>query len=144
MTAKTRVKSWTEKLNRPAQAKVEVLSKAFGGMPKGGRMLISTPQAVRDYIAAQPKGATGSIAQMRTTMAKASKADGMCPLTGSIFARIVAEAALEDMAARKLKPAQITPFWRVIEPTGPLAKKLSCGPDFIVQMREAEAPARRR
>jgi hypothetical protein len=107
-------------------------------MSAGARMLISSPQSIRDYMAAQHEGAAGTIADMRRVMAKAAKADGMCPLTGSIFARIVAEAALEEMAERKLKPAQITPFWRVIEPTGPLAKKLSCGPDFIAQMRAAE------
>lgn len=138
MTVKMRTKSWADKLNKPATPKVDVLPRAFGGMPEGGRMLISTPQANRDYMAAQPKGAAGTIAQMRVEMAKTAKADGMCPLTASIFARIAAEAALEDMAARNLSPAQITPFWRVIEPTGPLAKKLSCGPDFIVQMRAAE------
>ncbi len=137
--AKKPPKSWLKKFNKPATAKIEVLQKAFGGMPAGARMLISTPQAIRDYMAAQPKGAACTIAQMRTAMAKAAKADGMCPLTGSIFARIAAEAALEEMTTRNLKPAQITPFWRVIEPSGPLANKLSCGQDFIVQMRAAEA-----
>jgi hypothetical protein len=141
VTAKRKGKSWVEKLNANAEAKVEILEKPFGGMPAGARMLISTPQAIRDFMAAQPKGAEGSIAQMRTAMARAAKADGMCPLTGSIFARVAAEAALEDMAARNLKPSQITPFWRVIEPASPLAKKLSCGPDFIVQMRESERSA---
>jgi hypothetical protein len=38
-----------------------------------------------------------------------------------------------------LKPAQITPFWRVIEPKSALAKKLTCGPEFIEEMRAAEA-----
>lgn len=141
MTGQKRTKSWTEKLNKPAKPKVEVLARAFGGMPQGARMLISTPQAIRDYMSAQPKGTAGTIAQMRAALAKASKADGMCPLTGSIFSRIAAEAALEEMTARNLKPAQITPFWRVIEPTSPLAKKLSCGPEFIVQMRAAEGKA---
>lgn len=137
MSGKTK-KSWSEKLNAQTPGKVEILAKAFGGMPAGARMLISTPRDIRDYMAAQPHGANGTIAQMRSAMAKAAKADGMCPLTASIFARIAAEAALEEMAVRGLKPAQITPFWRVIEPTSPLAKKLSCGPDFIGQMRAAE------
>lgn len=143
MTAKAK-KRWADKLNAKSPAKVEILEKPFGGMPAGAKMLNSTPTAVRDYMTAQPKGAAGTIAQMRATMAKTAKADGMCPLTGSIFARIAAEAALEEMTARGLKPAQITPFWRVIEPASPLATKLSCGPDFIVQMRTAESGGRKR
>jgi hypothetical protein len=62
---------------------------------------------------------------------------GTCPLTASIFARIAAEAALEDMAGGK--PAEkITPFWRLIDPKSPIAKKLSCGPQFLAKMRRTE------
>jgi hypothetical protein len=32
-----------------------------------------------------------------------------------------------------------TPFWRVIAPDSPLARKLSCGPDFIRYRRALEA-----
>jgi hypothetical protein len=142
--AKARTKTWADKLNARTEAKIEVLPKAFGGMPTGARMLISTPAAVRDYMAAQPKGCAGTIATMRLEMAKAARADGTCPLTGSIFARIAAEAALEEMTARNLKPAQITPFWRVIEPKSALAKKLTCGPEFIEEMRAAEAKQAKR
>ena len=65
MTGKRKGKSWAEKLAARTEPKVEVLEKAFGGMPEGGRMLISTPQAIRDYMAAQPKGTAGTIADKR-------------------------------------------------------------------------------
>jgi hypothetical protein len=65
-------------------------------------------------------------------------ADFSCPISTSIFARIAAEAALDEMEMGK--PAQdVTPFWRTIEPDGPVARRLSCGPEFIAVQRAAKA-----
>jgi hypothetical protein len=33
----------------------------------------------------------------------------------------------------------VSPFWRVVEPEGSLAQKLSCGPEFIAAQRALEA-----
>jgi hypothetical protein len=61
-------------------------------------------------------------------------------MTASIFARIAAEAALEEMEAGK--PAdKITPFWRLIDAKSPIAKKLSCGTAFVAKMRKQEGIA---
>ena len=141
--AKAKAKTWAEKMSGAKPAHVDVLEKDFGGLHKGERMLISTPFEVRDHMNLQPMGAQSTIAGMRAALAKRHDADGTCPLTASIFAQIAAEAALEDMSVRKLKPSQITPFWRVIEPDGPLAKRLSCGAEFIHLMRQTERKAKK-
>ncbi len=52
----------------------------------------------------------------------------------------VAEAAFENMQSTQ-PVGQPTPFWRVIEPTAPIAKKLSFDPAFIQHMRDAESTA---
>jgi len=54
------------------------------------------------------------------------------------FVRMVAEAALEDMAEGKT-PAEVTPFWRVIASQDKIAKKLALDPDWLDQQRALEA-----
>ncbi len=114
---------------------VQVLEKPFGGSPAGARMLIATPNIVKDYIERIPHGSSKSIPEMRNELAKRFEADMTCPLTAGIFTRIVAEAALDDMKGGK---RDVTPFWRLIDPKTPLAKKLSCGPGFVAERRAGE------
>ena len=117
---------------------MEVLTKPFGGAPEGAKMLIATPRMVDEYIRAVPPGETRSVAQMRTELARAHGADIACPISTSIFARISAEAALEDVEIGK-PLSEVTPFWRVIDEKSPIAKKLSCGVDLLRSQREQEA-----
>lgn len=133
-------KSWAEKLKGGSPAHVAILPKAMWGLERGDTLFIATPMMVRDYMKKIPKGASKSIAEMREDLAKANGAKASCPMTSSIFARIAAEAALDDMNAGKPASA-ITPFWRLIDEKSPLAKKLSCGPAFIARMRKAEGVA---
>jgi len=133
-------KSWAEKLNGAKPAHVSVLDKPMGGLAKGDRIFIATPLMVRDYMKSIRKGKTKTAAEMRDEFARANEAKGTCPITSSIFARIAAEAALDEMAAGR--PAEkITPFWRLIDPKSPIAKKLSCGSAYIEKMRKAEDSA---
>lgn len=131
-------KSWAEKFADGKKPHVTVLDKAFAGLAPGAKLLISSPAAIADYMASVPKGETRTVEAMRADLAKRAKADGTCPLTTGIFARIAAEVATDAMEAGK-KPAQVTPFWRVIDPASPLAKKLRVGPDFIRRQRAAES-----
>jgi len=131
-------KSWKQKLDGGKPAHVEVLSKRFGGAPEGARMLVATPRLVDEYMRAVPSGERRTVAQMRKELAAAHGADISCPISTSIFARIAAEAALEDTTVG-VPLSEVTPFWRVIEEDGTVAKKLSCGPDFIRSQRAAEA-----
>ncbi len=130
-------KTWRQKLESGKPAHVETLTKAFGGAPKGARMLVGTPRLIDGYMRTVPEGEARSVVQMRSDLAKAHKADIACPLSTSIFARIAAEAALEEMAQGKPVDA-VTPFWRVIDEKSPIARRLSCGPDFIEMRRRLE------
>ena len=130
-------KSWQQKLNGGKPAHVKKLTKPFGGAPEGAKMLIGTPRLIDSYMRTLPEGQFRSVAQMRADLARAHKADIACPLSTSIFARIAAEAALEEIAQGK-SVADVTPFWRVIDEKSPLAKRLTCGTEFIELRRHLE------
>lgn len=131
-------KTWGQKLAGGKPAHVEVLAKAFGGAPAGARMLVATPRLVDDYMRAAPHGEQRTIARMKDDLAAAHGVDLCCPISTSIFARIAAEAALEKLDAGA-PFAEVTPFWRIVEPDGKVAGRLSCGPDFIHARRREEA-----
>ncbi len=135
-------KTWREKLNPGAEAKVVVLSKRFMSVAAGSRMLVATPEIVDDYMMKIPHGQIRTPKEMREELAKIYKAEVTCPTSSGIFIRISAEAALEDL--KEGKPlAKITPFWRLVDPDSQTAGKLSCGPDFIRERRKAEAAGAR-
>jgi hypothetical protein len=132
-----RRKTWSEKMAHPPAPEVQVIDKPFGGAPSGAKMLIATPIIVKAYIEEIPNGSTKTVPGMREDLAARYKADFTCPLTTGIFTRIAAESALDDLNGGK-SVEDITPFWRIVDPTSPLAKKLSCGPAFIIERRAAE------
>jgi hypothetical protein len=51
--------------------------------------------------------------------------------------RIASEVAYQQYIDGK-PLSKIAPFWRLVSTKSPLAKKLSCGPDFIKEQREKE------
>jgi hypothetical protein len=101
-------------------------------------MLVATPRLVDDYIRAIPPGERRDVARMRADLAAAHGADVACPLSTGIFARIAAEAALEE-AESGVPLAEISPFWRLIAEDSRIAGKLSCGAEFIRTQRAREA-----
>ncbi|HEY0411921.1 MAG TPA: hypothetical protein VGD66_02120 [Allosphingosinicella sp.] len=131
-------KTWKQKLEGGRPAHVEILDKPFGGALPGAKMLVATPRLVDDYMRNVPAGESRSIARMRTDLAQRHGAEISCPLSTSIFARIAAEAALEEAAAGT-PLAEVTPFWRVIDEKSPIAGKLSCGVALVRAQREREA-----
>lgn len=102
-------KTWRQKLDGGKPAHVEVLDRPFGGAPPGAKMLVGTPRLVDDYMRRVPEGDFRTVAQMRADLAKQHDADISCPLSTSIFARIAAEAALEELKAGK-PSTEVTPF----------------------------------
>jgi hypothetical protein len=126
-------KTWTQKFAGAKPPHISLLEKPFAGMPVGTRLLISSPEAIAAYIRAIPSGETRSVIEMRQAFAEEAGVDATCPTSTGIFLRIAAEAALEAPGPSLL------PFWRVIDPTSPLAVKLSCGPDFLRDRRAEEA-----
>jgi hypothetical protein len=136
-------KTWQEKMNPGAKPKIVRLDKPYAGVAVGAKLLVATPEIVRDYIAAIPKGETRTVREMREDLARTYKADATCPASSGIFVRITAEAALEE-AEKGKAISRITPFWRIVDPASPAAQKISCGPKFIVARRDAESATSRR
>lgn len=128
-------KTWQQKFDNRKEVTVELLNKDFADLKAGTKMLISTPAEISAYVSAIPKGQTTTVLQMRQDLARKHKADGTCPLTTGIFLRIVSELAWEQIQSGKA-PSDVTPFWRIVDPKSPLAKKLACGPGEVMKLRE--------
>lgn len=130
-------KSWSEKLRSAKPAHTVVLEKPYAGLPPGAILFIASPLLLQERVAAILEGRTLGLKELREALARENGAHATCPTSTSIFLRIVAEAALEQAAAGTPLHA-VTPFWRVVEPESPLARKLSCGPDLVREMRARE------
>lgn len=128
-------KTWKEKYLTRSVPEVKIITHKFADIPEGASMLIATPKIVDEYIQHIPKGKTGNIQTMRKDLAAEFHAEYTCPVTSGIFLRIVAEKAYEEYQLGKKK---ITPFWRIIDPKSPAAKKLTFTPDFIHSKRKEE------
>ena len=133
----TKKKSWQEKFDVAFGPKIEKADKSFAGINSGQMMLIPTPALVDAYIRQIPKGKIVDTKVLKQDLAAEYHAEVTCPLTTGIFLRIVAEVALEKIK-KGTTIENVTPFWRVISPDSPAAKKLSCGPDFILKQRKKE------
>jgi hypothetical protein len=135
--AKT-TKSWRDKYNMRTASETTTLETPFAGMKPGQLMLISTPKEIDDWVRSLKPGEFRTIGDLRTALAMKHHAEVTCPATTSIFLRIVAEVALEEIQAGAAEHA-VTPFWRVIEPGSRLASRLSCSNDWIASMRSRES-----
>lgn len=128
-------KSWQEKFETKKEPVVKVIEKSFADIKEGERMLISTPAEISEYINSLPKDKHLSLKELRQELAKRHHADKTCPVTTGIFLRIIAERSLELISEGK---NPIAPFWKVVDPESPLAKKISCGPELILKFRQGQ------
>lgn len=133
-------KTAREKLAAKKQIKKVVMDKAWGGIPVGGTMLVATPLMVDAYIRNIPHGETQTIAKMRDALAAEQGCAGTCPMSTSIFVRMVAEAALEDLADGT-PVSEVSPFWRMITSEDKMSGKLNIDPSWIDEQRALEAAA---
>ena len=130
-------RTWQQKLHPGFPDKVETTVKDFADIPAGATMFIATPEIVDQYIRNIPEGTFTTLQQMRRDLAATHNAQYCCPVTSGIFLRIVAEAAYEAFCSgTPLK--NITPFWRMIAPTSPTAKKLSFGTALLLDRQKEE------
>jgi hypothetical protein len=130
-------KTWADK-KRAKPPHTVTLDKDFAGVPAGSRLLISCPMELEDYLKRHvPYGTTKEIQQVRRELALLHGADATCPVSTSIFLRTIAEAAWDEICGGKAT-TDVVPFWRVIDPKSPLAKKLRTGVQWIEQQRLAE------
>ena len=112
-------KSWSDKFKSKPHPEVKIIEKDFWGQKAGDRMLIPSPKLIEDYLNDSLPGKQMDIVQMRRDLAAEQHADFTCPMTTSIFLRIVAEYNLEKMARNE---SEVAPFWRAIDPKSDLAK----------------------
>ncbi|MBL8067027.1 MAG: hypothetical protein JNM28_01120 [Armatimonadetes bacterium] len=131
-------KTWAQKMESGGDPEIETAAKDFSWVKAGTRILILNPRIVRDRVAKLGVGEFKTPAELREEWAGEYGADMTCPLTVGIFLRIVSEAAWDEhLAGAPLD--SVTPFWRVVDPKSPLAKKLRCGQEFLAEMRAREA-----
>lgn len=138
MQKTSRRKSWSDKLADGAPHKVKRLDVDMAGMKAGQIMLIPSARIVDDAIRAIGAGEFIDVPTLRRRLASEYGAEVCCPITTGILLRVVAEAAIES---NERDAPDVTPFWRVIDETTPLAAKLSCGREFIAGRRRRERPA---
>lgn len=131
-------KTAREKLAAKKEIKKVVMDKSWGGMQPGDTMLVATPLMVDAYIRGIPHGATKTIPDMRADLATRESCSGTCPMSTSIFVRMVADAALEDIADGKAV-SQVSPFWRMITSKDKMAAKLNVDSAWIDEQRSLEA-----
>lgn len=131
-------KTAREKLAVKKDAKKVLMDKAWAGMRPGDMMFVATPQIVDAYIKTIPHGETKTIPEMREELAAKENCTATCPMSSSIFVRMVAEAALEDIADGK-SVSEVSPFWRVITSKEKMVAKLNIDPAWIDEQRALEA-----
>lgn len=122
------------------RGKTVVLEKDFAGIRAGSCLYIATPEVFRRYLHQVPRGETRSIARVRNELARQHQADATCPVTTAIFLRSVADDAWYAIEAG-VPPDEVAPFWRVIDPETPLARRLRCDRAWLAQRRMIEAEA---
>lgn len=132
--------SWIEKLNDPRPHQVKPAPVDIAGMKAGEIMLVPTPRLIDAFIRAIPKGAGMDVPTLRRALARQHGAQVTCPITTGFHLRIVAEAAWEAHR-RGAAPAEITPFWRVLDSRAPTTAKLSFGDAFLLEQRRLEGLA---
>ena len=126
---------WIAKLNAPEEPgfKQRVVQKTG----RARNVFLPTARMVDDYARGLAPGQKSDAAAMKKRFADEHNADLTCPVTTRLHLQTVAEAALE-MHAQGAGLGGITPFWRVMDETDQMAKRLSCGVDFIARLRAEE------
>ena len=130
-------KTWGEKMKAKPPHHV-ILEKDFAGIPKGSKLHISCPIEVAQALKNIPTGTTMSIQAFRRRLAEKNNCDATCPVSTSIFLKIVAEHAWEEYSLSS-STKDIAPFWRTVDASSPMAKKLSFDSAWIDLQRELKA-----
>ena len=133
-------KTWTEKMKTKPPHQV-ILEKDFAGVPKGSKLHISSPTEIVAELKIIAPGSIISIQELRRRLAEKNHSDATCPVSTSIFLRTVAEYTWEEFN-RTGSTYDLAPFWRVIELSSPMAKKLSFDPAWIELQQELEKQSR--
>jgi hypothetical protein len=112
-------KTWAEKMKAKPPHHV-FLDKDFAGIPKGSKLHISSPVEVAEELKNIPSGSIISIQAFRRRLAEKNNCDATCPVSTSLFLRIVAEHTWDEFS-RTGSTKELAPFWRVVESSSPMA-----------------------
>ncbi len=110
----------------------------------GQKMLIPTPELIRSVIESLQQGTSLSMSELRKALANRASAEVTCPVTTSLYLKklVLAEWLKHQSSAsnqQEESSEKMSPFWRVIDPTMPLFKKLdSVIQEFIMAQRGRE------
>ena len=130
-------KSAKEHLNANKKEKLVVLDNDFAGVKAGKLLFVGTPQIVNKYIKKIPFGETRTIMRLRNELARKWKADATCPVSTSIFIRVAAQAAIDELNDGK-DISKVTPFWRLLTSDDKITKKLTIDAEWVDQQRASE------
>ncbi len=97
---------------------VPVIKMRRKGRAKVQRMLIPSESMVVDALRGAPAGQLSDLAEIRRALAVKYGADACCPVTVQRHLVHISEEGSE-------------PFWRVVDPDRPFARRMSGGPDHI-------------
>jgi hypothetical protein len=129
-------KTWAEKMRAKPPYHV-ILEKNFAGIPKGSKLHISCPFEIAAELKTITPGSIISIQTFRHRLAEKNNCDATCPVSTSFFLRIVAEHTWEEFS-RTGSTQDLAPFWRVVESSSPMAKKLNFDSAWIDLQQELE------
>jgi hypothetical protein len=129
-------KTWAEKMKAKPPRHV-ILEKSFAGIPKGSKLHISCPFEIAAELKTITPGSIISIQTFRHRLAEKNNCDATCPVSTSFFLRIVAEHTWEEFS-RTGSTQDLAPFWRVVESSSPMAKKLNFDSAWIDLQQELE------
>lgn len=130
-------KSWREKVALVGRPKTVTLETPFAGIPAGSRLFVATPRIVEDYLRRIPRGEVRTLQRMRRDLARRHRCEATCPVSTSVFLRMVAEAPIE--ALHEGAPVDsVAAFWRVVEPGSTVARKLSVDDAWLRDRRGEE------
>jgi hypothetical protein len=124
--------------------KVKVLETNFADMKAGQTMVVPTPELIRSVIEGTSEGEHLSLPALRELLSARTTADVACPVTTSIFLR---KLIMTEWSKFQMLPTgepdtslkAMLPFWRVVNPTMPLYKKLDPAIQlFVLSKREHE------
>lgn len=131
-----RKKTWREKLHDSKDLpRVEVITEKMSKRWGTGTLVIPAPIEVDEVMKKVPRGKIVTINEIRRVLAKKHGATIGCPLTTGMFARIAAEAAMEEAAEGRKR---ITPYWRTLKSGGELNPKYPGGIEGQRSRLEAE------
>jgi hypothetical protein len=89
------------------------------------RMLIPTAALVADKLRAAPPGQVSDLGGLRKALAEEFGADACCPVTTQRHLVSIAQKAS-------------APYWRMVDPDRPFARRLAGGPEVVRARLAAE------